>query len=134
MRIGFVGYSAGKYDKKKAQEIIDKIFNDIYSKYQNVEIVSGATYLGIPAQVYEKADEYGFKTIGIMCKDGYNCDLYPCDEIYAIGDNWGDESNFFISDIDVLYRIGGGKQSLDETKKVKELCKQVIEYDLPEIK
>ena len=134
MRIGFVGYSAGKYDVKKAQEIIDTIFNDINKKYQNVEIVSGATYMGIPGQVYEKASEYSFKTIGFMCKEGYDCVLYPCDEIYAIGDNWGDESSFFITDIDMLYRIGGGKQSLEEVKVVKNLGKPVIEYELPEIK
>lgn len=138
IKIGFVGYSAGKFDKAEAQKIIDEIFSKLHEiaqeENEELAIVSGATYMGIPAMIYDKASEYELKTIGVMCKEGYDCDLYPCDEIYAIGDNWGDESETFINMIDIMYRIGGGPQSLEEVKKAKQKGIPVIEYELPEIK
>ena len=69
-----------------------------------------------------------------MCKEGYDCDLYPCDEIYAIGSDWGDESETFINIIDMMYRIGGGPQSLKEVDMAKKKGIPVIEYELDEIK
>jgi hypothetical protein len=136
LKIGFVGYSGAKFDEKQAQDIIDKIFKEINKLRQTepIEIVSGATYMGIPAMVYDEASDYDFKTIGVMCKEGYECDLYPCDEIYAVGSDWGDESDTFIGMIDRMYRIGGGKQSLEEVQKAKKKGIPVFEYELPEIK
>ena len=116
MRIGFVGYSAAKFDKNQAQQILDKIFHewmmrDLYG-YEEYEIVSGATYYGIPAMVYDMASKNEMKTIGVMCKEGYDCDLYPCDEIYAVGQTWGDESETFIGMIDTskFKRSRNGKE------------------------
>lgn len=137
-KIGFVGYSAGKFDKKEAQKIIDDIFTKLIKaaeeEKEELVIVSGATYMGIPGLIYDKASEYGLKTVGVMCKEGYDCDLYPCDEIYAVGDNWGDESETFINMLDIMYRIGGGPQSQNEVKKAKDKGILVIEFELPEIK
>jgi hypothetical protein len=135
IKVGFIGYSAGKFNKGDAFKILDKIFQEITEKYKgDIEIVSGATYYGIPAMVYDMASDYDYKTIGVMCKEGYDCDLYYCDEIFAIGENWGDESTTFIDMIDVLYRIGGGKQSLNEVKMAKAKGIPVYEYELAEIK
>jgi len=136
INIGFIGYSAGKFDKQIAQRIINEIFQEISDKYKNEEIVvvSGATYVGIPALVYDTASDYKYKTVGVMCKEGYECDLYFCDEIYAVGENWGDESETFIDMIDVLYRIGGGKQSFHEVIMARNNHIPVHEYDLEEIK
>ena len=130
LKIGFVGYSDGKFDIDKAKEILDKIFTDIAKNNTKVEIVSGATALGIPKLVYEYAQKYNYMCTGIMCKDGYNYELYPCDRIFAYGNNWGDESPIFINYIDVLYKIGGGKQSQKEIEMAKDANKQVYEYDL----
>ncbi len=47
-----------------------------------------------------------------------------------IGDEWGDESEKFLDSIDVLVRIGGGKQSMAEVKKAKEMGIKVIEHEL----
>lgn len=135
VKIGFVGYSGRPFDKDKAREIISNIFDEIRNLYKgNVEIVTGATNLGIPALVYEEAVKQGYPTTGIMCKEGYTCELFPCDKIFAIGENWGDESETFIHYIDILYRIGGGKQSLDEVEKAKSLGKVVTEFELEELK
>lgn len=141
MNVGFVGYSAGKFDEAEAQKIIDEIFDKLQGACEEgqllkdtIAVVSGATYMGIPAMIYDKASELGIKTIGVMCKDGYDCDLFPCDEVYAIGDNWGDESETFINMIDIMFRIGGGPQSLKEVQDAKQKGISVIEYELPEIK
>jgi len=125
MKIGFIGYSETKFDITKANNIIKHIKNNIN---ENDEIVSGATMYGIPKLVYNSFKNN--KKIGIMCKQGYNCDLYPCDIIYVIGDNWGDESQFFIDYIDVLYKIGGGKQSIKEKQLAIEKKIPVYEYNL----
>ena len=134
--IGFVGYSATDFDHDAAQAIIDDIFDELEAKYapSEVNIISGATKLGIPAMVYETAvrrmadnDHVHYKLTGIMCKDGYTCELFPCDVIYAVGDNWGDESETFLSSINTLYKIGGGKQSIAEYERAQALkivCKQ----------
>ena len=135
MKIGFVGFSASKFDEAKAQKTIDLIFRSIIPHFDDrIEIVSGTTYMGIPGMIYEEASKYGYKTIGVMCKEGYECDLYPCDEIYAIGDNWGDESKTFIKMIDILFRIGGGPQTLKEVEMAKARGIPVYEYELLEIK
>lgn len=137
IKIGFVGYSGTPFDKEEALEIITKIFAEISVDYpsEDIEIVSGATALGIPNLVYVTAEVLNLSTIGIMCKRGYDQDntLYPCDVIYAVGENWGDESDTFIDYIDVLYRIGGGKQSLEEVKMAKSKGIPVFEFDLPQI-
>jgi hypothetical protein len=139
VKIGFVGYSGGKFDETKAIEIIDSIFDKIIeiAKQENekdIVIISGATNMGIPKLVYERAVKDNLKTIGVMCKEGYTCELFPCDEIYALGNNWGDESDKFLSMLDVLFRIGGGPQSMAEIKKAKEMGIYVSEFELPEIK
>lgn len=142
--IGFIGYSYdNKFDYNRAKKIIEDIFYVIGNKYctqDNLEIklniVSGATNQGIPRLVYEEARKYNaqygewFTIVGIMPFEGYNYELYHCDEIYVFGDKFGDESRSFINGIDVLYKIGGGEQSDKELKMAKEKKMQVFEYDL----
>ena len=141
MNIGFIGYSGKPFDKEKAQKIIDEIlmkegigeyFTAGTDKSRDVSIISGATDLGIPGMVYHTAEKYNFKIVGVMCKRGYDKDntLYPCDEIYAVGENWGDESELFISKIDRLYKIGGGEQSDKEKKMAEAAGLPVFEYKL----
>jgi len=48
-----------------------------------------------------------------------------------VGQAWGDESPTFLNSIDVLVRVGGGKQALRETAAMKASGQPVIEYDLP---
>ena len=61
INIGFVGYSDTSFDEKKARDIISDIFNIILKKYCNednmdikINIITGATNLGIPKLVYEE--------------------------------------------------------------------------------
>lgn len=131
--IGFVGYSAMKFDESKAKEIIHTIFKS-FNDDEDYVIISGATNMGIPKLVYEEAENYDMYLMGVMCKDGYTCELYPCDNILAIGNNWGDESETFIDLIDELYKIGGGPQSEKETEMALKKGIPVYEYQLESIK
>lgn len=140
VNIGFVGYSDTKFDKKYAQKLIeavfDKIENEFCDKVETINIVTGATDIGIPGMVYKKADEENvrlgkrFTLVGVMAKEGYDYKLYPCDKIFAYGENFGDESEMFINDLDLFIKIGGGKQSIKELKMAKEKGIPVIEYSL----
>jgi len=131
MKIGFVGYSdESKYDEQNAREIIADIFDEIVHNDSDITIVSGATDVGIPRLVYEQAVKSNVKSIvGITAKEAYQYDLFPCDVIYAVGDKFGDESEFLIDYIDVLYKIGGGEQSEKEYKMAKSKnipCREYI--------
>ncbi|MFW6007651.1 MAG: hypothetical protein ACOCP8_00180 [archaeon] len=135
MNIGFVGYSGTKFIKKDAKEIIENIFDEIDKEFTGyVNIISGATDMGIPKLVYEEARYRGHKLIGVMCKEGYECELFDVDKLIVKGEKWGDESQTFLNMLDRLYRIGGGPQSLEETKQSKQMGIQVIEYELSSIK
>lgn len=143
INIGFVGYSDTSFDEKKARDIISDIFNIILKKYCNednmdikINIITGATNLGIPKLVYEEASKFNARwgewltLVGVMAKEGYEYELFPCDEIYAYGENFGDESPFFIDKLDVLYKIGGGKQSIKEFAMAQEKGIECVEYEL----
>ena len=131
MRVGVVGYSTQKFDVKKAIEIIREVFDDIARKYgNNITIVSGLTAMGIPLLAYKEAKRRGWKTVGVTCEKANEYEQFPVDEKIIVGEEWGDESETFLSMIDVLVRIGGGKQSHKETQMAKERGISVIEYDL----
>jgi len=128
--IGFIGYSAMKFDENEAKKIIKNIFAS-FDDNEEYAIVSGATNMGIPKLVYEEANRHeNMSLIGVMCKDGYTCELYPCDTIIAVGENWGDESETFIDLIEELYKIGGGPQSEKELKMALDAGLPTYEFKL----
>ena len=133
--IGFVGYACREFDNEQAEDIINKIFINIKRSYDKKEvvIVSGATMCGIQKILYPLATKFGYKTVGVMCNMGYEWSIYPVDELFVIGNSWGEESNYFIDMIDILYRIGGGQQSLNECQLAKSKGKTTIEYELEEL-
>jgi hypothetical protein len=136
IRIGFAGYSDKKFDKQKAIELIKESLDDLTEdhKKKDIRVVSGLTNLGIPGLVYKEAEKRGYYTIGIACKKAEDYECFDCDEKIIVGDEWGDESEKFLDSIDVLVRIGGGKQTIAETKKAKSLGIKVVEHDLEETK
>jgi hypothetical protein len=88
------------------------------------------TDIGVPAIAYRESVKRGWKTIGIACEKANEYKQFSCDQKIIIGKEWGDESDEFISMIDILVKIGGGKQSTEECKKAKAKGIKVIEYDL----
>jgi predicted Rossmann-fold nucleotide-binding protein len=132
MKIGFIGFSAQKFDEEKARNIIRKsmMFLDL-----NYEVVSGATNMGIPKLVYEEAKRKGMKTIGIIPKEGMNYELFPqLDQLIVEGENWGEESERFLFMIDSLVMIGGGEQPKKEYKRAQEMGIPCRSYPLHPLK
>lgn len=132
-RVGVVGYSAGKFDEKKAEELVYSALDRLYKRYQgNIVIVSGLTNVGIPRIAYKYAKEKKLKTVGVACKKALDYDCFPCSKEVIVGDEWGDESATFLSSIDYMVRVGGGAQSHDEVKKFKRSAgdENVEEHEL----
>ena len=148
LRIGVVGYSGRKFDESIARAGLNRIFTEEMETREadpaRIEVVSGLTNIGIPKIAYELATEMGMKTVGISASRALTSDVgtYPVDKQIIVGQNYGDESEEFISYIDVLVRIGGGRQSLDEVAMFRErfdgddasLAKCLIEVEMPELK
>jgi len=136
LRIDVVGYSDKKFDKKMAKDLLSDCFDEIEKKNEDKEfiVVSGLTNLGIPALAYEEAVRRGWGTAGIACKKAEEYELFDCDDVRLIGEEWGDESETFLNDISVLVKIGGGKQSKEEFVNAKEMGIITYEKDLPETK
>jgi len=134
IRIGVVGYSGGKFDEDIGKALVMQAFKIVEQAYPDEEfsVVSGYTDMGIPAIAYRVADKLGWKTVGIACKKAYENPCYDVDQVKIVGEDWGDESPTFLSNIDVLVRVGGGKQSMEETEEAKDKGIPVYEYDLPE--
>ena len=138
IKIGVVGYSGGKFDEKIAKALMAIAFNIVEENHPDKDymVVSGLTDLGIPSIAYNMAKKRGWKTMGVACSEATDYDCFPVDEEIIEGDNWGDESDTFLKQLDVFVRIGGGKQSIEETEAAGKLksIKAIYEYDLPEIK
>ena len=83
-------------------------------------------------EFYEEAKRRGWRTAGVGSKKAYGFEWFPVDEKpIIVGEDWGDESETFLSMIDALVRIGGNKQSKEETDVMKKIGAYVLEYDLP---
>ena len=93
--------------------------------YPKFEIISGLTDYGIPALTYcicQKFEKkYQIETVGFAPKCALNDNVCRVDKEIIIGENYGDESEEFIKYIDILIKIGGGKQSISEAKLFKQL-------------
>jgi len=135
-RIGVVGYSGAKFDLTIAKALLEIALDlmDLIHEDNEFAIVSGYTDLGIPALAYRSAGKRGWKTVGIACEKAEEYDVFDVDEKIIEGKEWGDESETFLDNIDVLIRIRCGVQSFDEVKAAKDKGLDVYEYDLPELK
>jgi hypothetical protein len=131
LRIGIVG-SEQNFNKSEAHEMILEAFDKLDLQYpaRKKVIVSGLTDLGIPALAYREATKRNWGTMGVACSKAKEYDCFPVDKKIIEGSEWGDESSVFLDSIEVLVRIGGGKQSLKETSEAKARGKQVMEGDL----
>ena len=133
LRIGVVGYCPPtKFDESKALIFIKDAFDKLEKLYNGHEksVVSGLTNVGIPRLAYEEAKRRNWETVGIACKKTDEYERFPVDLEIVTGENWGDESPRFLRSIDVLVRVGGGKQALDETNEAKKRGKIVLECEL----
>lgn len=112
--IGIVGYSSTEFDVDLARDILKHILDFVITDYNNTKIISGLTNLGIPKLAYEYAISNDIITVGVACSKANEFPIFTTNETFIIGEEWGDESEFFIDMLDCLIRIGGGDQSKRE--------------------
>ena len=123
MKIGIVGFSRSRFDKKmailKLRNILEQLIDQ--QDHSTIEIVSGYTNMGVPRIAYRLADDMGLTTVGFSAKQALNvrCGVYPVKKVILEGERFGDESKKFIDYIDILVRIGGGPQSRKEVELFK---------------
>lgn len=121
IEIGVVGYSAQDFDEELAKDALADAYDGIETETDSTPVVvSGLTDLGIPALAYREAATREWKTVGVACAKASDFDCYPVDEREIVGEDWGDESDRFLSRIDVLVRVGGGEQAHAEMAEARE--------------
>lgn len=124
LKIGVVGFSQTNFNQEKARTLLAQSIQYFQTKFpsKTIEIVSGLTNVGIPKIAYEIAVENNFVTVGISAQQAFkvDCGVFPVDKQIIKGEKFGDESPYFLDYIDCLIRIGGGKQSHQETIEFKE--------------
>ena len=133
IRIGVIGYSAQKFNELTARAYINDTFNllkEHFGENTDFHVYSGLTNLGIPKLAYENAVDRNWKTVGFAAKCAEEYEWFPCDSHFIVGENWGDESEAFLENIDILVKIGGGNQSQREMEMAKEKGLRVISYDI----
>lgn len=136
LKIGVVGYCPPTmFDKDEAKRLLVDVFDqivqdlDVKACYVEVMVVSGLADVGIPALAYREAVLRNWTTGGVACEKVCNFDEFPVDYRRVVGKNWGEESEAFLAECDVLVRIGGGKQSKEEVKAFSALGGAVYEHE-----
>ena len=133
LRIGVVGYCPPtKFDENEALRMLRKAYDLIETEFPDTSktVVSGLTAVGVLKIAYEEAIRRGWRTEGIACKRAEEHPFFPVDEKKIVGENWGDESQEFLSALDCMVRIGVGKQSIEECATIRERELPTYEYDL----
>jgi hypothetical protein len=137
LRVGVVGYCPPtKFDETEARRMLKEAYDSINTDFpgREIAIVSGLTNVGVLKLAYEEAKTRGWRTAGVACSKAAEFPCFPVDEKVIVGNEWGDESQTFVNSIDVLVRVGGGKQSLREAEIIRQQGKRTYEYELPVIK
>ncbi len=136
IRVGVVGYTAEKFDKIKAWELLKEGFEKIQSENNTnkLMVISGLTDLGIPSLAYYIARQNDWNIGGIAPEKALESRWFPMsndgDELVLSGEDYGEETPKFLDSIDVLLRIGGGVQALYETQLATKRGMKIYEYDL----
>lgn len=134
--VGVVGFSEPYFDENKASLLLEDILDDILDdyinngEYDNITIVSGLADMGITSIAYQIANDRGYSTIGVAPEEVKDYEQYDVDEVFYVGEEFGDESEEFVSMIDIIVRIGSSEKSLNEIELAEEKDISVIECDL----
>jgi hypothetical protein len=134
LSIGVVGYCLPtKFDEAEAVRMLAEAYDKIEEQFPDTPkmVVSGLTNVGVLKLAYEEAVRRGWRTKGVACKLAADHPLFPVDEQCIVGENWGDESQEFLRDLNCMVRIGVGKQSLEECAIISGRGLPTYEYNLP---
>lgn len=118
--IGVIGYSSTDFDEQTAKDILQEQLDGLDEDTdEDICVVSGWTALGVPKLAYEIADAHGWETMGVACEKAYDHPRHSVDTVHVVGDDWGDESDKFLSVVDEIIRIGGGDQTKAEANEAE---------------
>ncbi len=135
-RVGVVGPGPDtRFDTQRAHALLSRALDTIAASVpdSSFELVAGLTDTGLNAIAYREARRRGYRAAGVACERAKEHAIYPCDRsIVVTGDTWGVESERFLSEIDILVRIGGGEQSRTEARMAQMRNLPLLEYELPE--
>ena len=120
--IGLAGFSGSfeKNTRSDAETVTEQVIESMLCQKINdvdperIFFVSGATNLGVPRIGYAVATKLGCKTVGITAASAISHSIAELDYLTVVGKKFGDESEAFVSVIDELWVIGGGRQSENE--------------------
>ena len=83
---------------------------------------------------YYIARRKGWKVGGIACEKAAKSKWFPMNQdgdiMKITGKHWGDEMEDFLSRVDVLIRIGGGRIAVEDAEKARVKGIPVVEVDL----
>jgi hypothetical protein len=134
LKVGVVGYTHPDFNPVAGKRLllfaIETAIAD-NSDVDTVEIVSSLVDRGIPGLAYELAVDHGWMTAGIACAKAFDYPHWPVDREVIVGTSWGDESLTFLTDIDVLVRVGGGLHSVIDVANFRQMGGHAFEYELP---
>jgi len=133
LNIGVVGYAGDKFDVTEARRLLDLALTRVVDEHRGVaefRIISGLGDIGIHPIAYQAARTRGWSTRAIDCQKALKYTLCAVDSIRLIGVNRGDESTAFLQECDVIVRIGGGDQAINEAERFRG---DTYQYDLPVI-
>lgn len=138
--IGVVGYvqEANYFDYDEAWKIVKSALSQAARKApagHKIVVVGGLTDTPSVHEIaYRIARQNGWNCGGIACKRAFEYKLLPMSEdgdiMKIVGDEWGDESEAFISALDMLIKVGGGAQSIKEAEMAKKRGIPVLEFEL----
>lgn len=138
INIGVVGYmNLAKYNQEDAWNFLKIGFDKVEEMFKgapNFRVISGLTDAGVPQLAYYIARQRNWNCGGIAAEGVHEYRWFPMsqdgDILKIVKGKWGAESQDFIDSINVLIRVGGGKQTYKEVKMAIEKGIPVIEFDL----
>ncbi len=126
-------------DQVESHLALARSYAKVLEQFPNHEIVvvSGLTDVGVMSSAYSIAHHAGWKLVGVACKKAKDYPKFSnLDEEYIVGENWGDESLFFVNyAIDSgnpfgIINVAGGDQAQRELELIQQSGGFVIDEPL----
>lgn len=111
LRIGIIGYSNdADFDEVEAdieiEEMLDEVLSEFDDGTKSIVIVANGIDEGVAQVAYDIAYDRGYKTVGITPASLGDKERFETDDELVVGDEPGEDDDFFVDYVDVIIRIG----------------------------